>query len=1411
MPRFSTQYKPRGPMRRTVSGETSYEKGMFFDDSTLQPGYVNTLLNLEIDQLNYTIHTTGGLHTADIASGCNFLDRAKFGQDSKQIVVLQGRNEYCARAFEGITNIIGVQRLAVKSNQTLAEQIRQQGFTANDVVCYKILTYNPINYRLMSVTLIQAERDKYFIVSPDYSLRRIQVNPISCGSSRVWEKANGDPYVSNITDFHPNGADDNYIPRARRNVFDETFGQVLHSSHHMQTVPNCEGFGNKTFLFTNKKQIKITGPIIDQRIREYMSVYSIVGFRAKTKFFKVADVITIKPDRDLDSKEKEFVIKVFAIDTENESTLVNVDWIDHGAFKWNGKAPDTSFKITVTRGDTDVTSSIVFEQFAITRFSVGSLLINTIIPTRNTQEDIYLRNCNTGADRVISDSKINNVPVPVDSFRFGIVLTSIALLVDNSITPLSTTVDPLELYSTALISPIKSAGTTNADKNIPSLEIDLNKGLLRATSESGKYSFKALTPIRGTDLSVNNPVDIETGLFKPESFSEQTWFHPAKYIDQSIIDSLRVGQGFRFAVYAKSAVSLTRNLNTVHDNPLKSEYYDERPVAVWVLDYVWNGVDWEFSFVDTRKLPDIANPTLIENWECNSTTLDAYRNRITRHFIWINCLSYTDIITKENQSKMANHLVDEELSTRQLFNRSDNKLIGSSEFGLLTYNLDETLDERIGIEEFDNKSKLFDTAYGHFIAEPRNLQPSEASLWGYNMLSPTPYLFKCEDRPGFEPMLTGVLLMKNNQPLLKPLVNTEGVLFIYFNSDAAYTATMDPAKYQLKIEYKNQYDEWRTLKTYSIGETHMGLSSSKPFEVPFTSPDEVVMIRLEITDTLNFIKVANTSGEMVDQFLVVSTIISTLNYTKDPTQIETAPKVFDLGSALGITYWKSRLVAWGVLGAESTLFLSEASQPEYWPYPNNIDLFEENIVHVIPYSDALIVFTSTKLWRIDLNADGLSWRKTLLQQNLRIIDKDIPYICILKNMLFFKSDKQFYMLVPSRSSTVGDLTIAPISRPIADFLKNPFKAIKSLVPAPFKELACGECPINEYLVKYGAHVEQMRIYIDWWFDYTSFKNKVPHVGSNEIEHEVIKQFDKDDNPTLLEKEYWLVQLVYDAQTYSWSLRTHTTNKIGSFISDAANTDTDFVSLVFNPEITKSDGTPMFVNNEEHYSKATWGISIAHRRTPEESLLQQFTLESTQTKALKPTYPRFQILDTGYKEVSNPALNKRFREVQIYMEPLDSEKIESQAPEDYLEQLIGNNVPDVAEAPELITPYMSSNMVEPITGDAVALKALVDVFVDGNQMLISTCPEVSYELQTDNTLQIKITDVYNFIEGPFTVDAELSNTFMLDKSAFSGVKLIRFRKTLNGKGQLIRMRFTNLTESNYSIVGHSFVSHNKNAR
>ena len=509
----------------------------------------------------------------------------------------------------------------------------------------------------MSVTMIQASRDKYFVVSPDYSLRRLQVNPISCGMSQVWNTADGTGiYISNRMDFHLNGAEDSYIPRVRRNPFNETYGQVLHSPHHMQTVANCEGFGNKTFLFTNKKQIEITGQIVDQTVVARANIYIPTDIDLGFGSIQVDDIITIWPDRALEAYEHKLIIQITSV----VANTFDFNVLSVGRFAWNGIDVDTSWTHSATRGRS---CNDNYASFVVLRAAITSIILSETSPTRNTQYDTYLRNCTTGTDAALQAS-LNGVPISVDSNRFGIALTSIGFLVDEATLPTPAMIDANEQYTSALLGPIKTAGTTNADKNIPSLEVNLNNGLIRALN--GSYSFRALPKLRG-DGDVNNPVDEDTGLFKPDVISDTNWFHPAKYIDSSILAMLRVGQGFRFAVFAVSAVSLTRSINTLREDPLKTEYYDEHPTAVWIMDYVWNGTEWEFSFIDTRYPPTLNSPPWWKTGKSTPNTLDSLGNRITRHYVWINCLSYTDVITRENQETMATHIVDTEFAARQVY------------------------------------------------------------------------------------------------------------------------------------------------------------------------------------------------------------------------------------------------------------------------------------------------------------------------------------------------------------------------------------------------------------------------------------------------------------------------------------------------------------------------------------------------------------------------------------------------------------------------------------------------------------------------------------------------------------------------------------------------------------------------
>jgi hypothetical protein len=601
------------------------------------------------------------------------------------------------------------------------------------------------------------------------------------------------------------------------------------------------------------------------------------------------------------------------------------------------------------------------------------------------------------------------------------------------------------------------------------------------------------------------------------------------------------------------------------------------------------------------------------------------------------------------------------------------------------------------------------------------------------------------------------------------------------------------------VEYKNPNDEWRKLKLYTPAETHELLSTGTPVQIDFTGADETTMIRVTLSDLdpNKAVTVPKADGSGTETtYLVVSQIITTLSYTKDANKAEPSPEIFDLGSATGITYWKGRLVLWGVLNAENMLFMSEPNEPEYFAYPNGVDILEENIVHVLPYSDALIVFTSTKLWRIDLNSDGLSWTKTLLQQNLRINDADIPYITVLKNMLFFKSSNQFYMLVPTKTSTVGELTIAPISKAIAGMLENPFAAIRDIVHTIYPDLAgpeyanpmasatdpegkiitVPEKPITDYLVKYGVHTEQNRVMVDWWFDMSDWKKQVADYSDRAVQHDVTVQEDPNDSATYLPKEYWLVQLIYDTETYGWTMRTHTTNAIGVFIADAVNSDTDFISLVFNPEDKLFEGN----------AKATWGVSISHRRQPADYAIQEFSLrETSKNKILEPSYPRFQVFDTGYKEVSSPSLKKRFREIQLNFEPSPDTEVGLRSA--FMASIDGHTVMS-AVSQELF----EETDVDPITGTSTVIKVVDRINFHDDALLDPNTPA-------------------NYVPLPYIVDGELSNTFVLDSSALAGVKHVKIRRQINGKGHLIRMRFVNITHASYSLTDYAFVYHNKNSR
>lgn len=323
----------------------------------------------------------------------------------------------------------------------------------------------------------------------------------------------------------------------------------------------------------------------------------------------------------------------------------------------------------------------------------------------------------------------------------------------------------------------------------------------------------------------------------------------------------------------------------------------------------------------------------------------------------------------------------------------------------------------------------YDILQRKYVSEPIehvNITPKEAVLWGYNMALNDPYTFTCSYATG-TPQLLGLLPYSSSNKLnLTPKVN-EGIKLI------CYWAAPQGASYKLVWEWKDiAGSTWSTIE-----EQNVTISDLNAWAVNFSSPVPQLMVRLTVHE-----KGADIKTALPLQVMVVGFNFSQSDYGST-ANVDT--KNYTLNTATGMTYWQNRLVLYGVKEDPTILFISDINNPGYFPYPNNVDIFDEPIIYAVPLLDSLLVFTTTSLYMLTLSEDFTSWNKSLIQSHLNINDWDLHLIRVVKNMVFFKSGNYYYMVVPKLNSTTGELVIAPISKPIASLLDNFMENVEKIL------------------------------------------------------------------------------------------------------------------------------------------------------------------------------------------------------------------------------------------------------------------------------------------------------------------------------------------------------------------------------
>ena len=478
------------------------------------------------------------------------------------------------------------------------------------------------------------------------------------------------------------------------------------------------------------------------------------------------------------------------------------------------------------------------------------------------------------------------------------------------------------------------------------------------------------------------------------------------------------------------------------------------------------------------------------------------------------------------------------------------------------------------------------------LVTPTQLTALEASPNKFNMLLANPYSFTNSIVAGAF-VLNGVLPYLNNALIVSPKINTKYTYKLNYTAPAS-------TKYDVVWEWKDYNGTtWTQIKKETVS-----ISTSAPdISCVFASPIKSSLLRVTVTGYDG-----NTIKTYPDQVTAIS--IECDSETQN-SALNSELKNYDLSKATGMCYWQNRLVLWG-FSSDPIIIASETNLPEWFPYPNNIDLFEEEIIKCIPYLDTLLVFTNKKIHQLTMLSDGSGWSKSCIQDHLQIDSADKEFIQTIKNMVFFKSGNYYYMVVPS--ATTG-LSIAPISTPLHHMLDN------------FDEV------VNETINEVYNYNKGL-----------TFTRSYSYVNNDDLVVNYIYKTELDKNL------YINFSLIYDTAERTWRTQVYESQSEYCVYKQSATADSVLATLT-QIQIENSVNQPLIqiINRDPNNPKDYYiieGLFIS----PDTDEDSQIAFDVTHK------FLNYQFLDTGYRNLDYPDTKKRHREFQIRFNNISEEPL-----------------------------------------------------------------------------------------------------------------------------------------------------------
>lgn len=474
---------------------------------------------------------------------------------------------------------------------------------------------------------------------------------------------------------------------------------------------------------------------------------------------------------------------------------------------------------------------------------------------------------------------------------------------------------------------------------------------------------------------------------------------------------------------------------------------------------------------------------------------------------------------------------------------------------------------------------------------PKGLTAKEAVTYGYNMLASNPYSFVNQVAlPTAKLEFQGMLPYDEPGNLcMTPVLNKTYVFKCY--------AKVPPKKYHFVAKWRTASDTvWETIQDWVVDVT-----ADSEISFPFSPPYDAVIIQLSATGFTNDVEDA-----LAEAVLAVGFTFKKEDYG---STANVDNKNYTLVEGKGACYWKNRLIVWGVPEDEKMLFISDVNDPTYFPYPNNVDIFDSAIRYCQAFQNYLLVFTANALYSLTLSETGASWNTSCIQKNLYIDDWDTHLIQIVKNMVFFKSGNYYFMVVPKASSITGELSIAPISNPMIELFDDFQTNIRQLLQDVYD--------IDPAMPLTLVH----------YYNYLDFEDVHSIYVFKKYRKSIV-----DDTITWVEDlEYMNVALLYSTVTRNWRCYMYGSPAVYvPYISDATQKGALCTCICCKDTVYEPFFYILKYNPNSCYDLYVPKGAIA-----------DWTVSFVNQNSIK----NYQLLDTGYREHTSN-FKKRYRELQF---------------------------------------------------------------------------------------------------------------------------------------------------------------------